>query len=69
MSGTEPLPIWTPTPAFAAASVIADQSPKASPIVATCDGPRTRIYCLFDDDSLERYAETSELHAGNSGRA
>ncbi|UCG96201.1 MAG: acetoacetate--CoA ligase [Burkholderiales bacterium] len=24
MSGTEPLPIWTPTPAFAAASVIAD---------------------------------------------
>mgnify|MGYP000847483356 CR=1 FL=1 len=39
-----------------AASVIADQSPKASPIVATCDGPRTRIYCLFDDDSLETSA-------------
>lgn len=36
-----------------AASVITDQSPKASPIVATCDGPRTRIYCLFDDESLE----------------
>lgn len=36
-----------------AASVITDQSPKTSPIVATCDGPRTRIYCLFDDESLE----------------
>ncbi|MCV2350801.1 hypothetical protein [Paucibacter sp. Y2R2-4] len=39
-----------------AASVITDQSPKASPIVVTCDGPRTRIYCLFDDESLETSA-------------
>lgn len=39
-----------------AASVITDQSPKTSPIVATCDGPRTRIYCLFDDESLETSA-------------
>ena len=21
--------------------------------VATCDGPRTRIYCLFDDDAVD----------------
>ena len=39
-----------------AASVITDHSPKTSPIVATCEGPRTRIYCLFDDDSLETSA-------------
>jgi len=35
------------------ASVIADQTPKSSPIVVTCDGPRTRIYCLYDDDALD----------------
>lgn len=39
-----------------AASVITDQTPETSPIVATCDGPRTRIYCLFDDESLEASA-------------
>lgn len=36
-----------------AASVIADQGPKRSPIVVTCDGPRTRIYCLYDDDAID----------------
>ena len=36
-----------------AASVIADQAPKGAPIVVTCDGPRTRIYCLYDDDAIE----------------
>jgi hypothetical protein len=36
-----------------ASSLIADQAPKAVPIVATCDGPRTRIYCLYDDDALD----------------
>ena len=36
-----------------AASVIADQAPKAAPIVVTCDGPRTRIYCAYDDDAVE----------------
>jgi hypothetical protein len=36
-----------------AASIIADQAPKDSPIVNTCDGPRTRIYCLYDDDAIE----------------
>lgn len=36
-----------------AASVIADQAPKDAAIVATCDGPRTRIYCLYDDNAIE----------------
>jgi hypothetical protein len=36
-----------------AASVIADQTPKEAAIIVTCDGPRTRIYCLFDDDAVE----------------
>ena len=36
-----------------AASVIADQAPKDAPITVTCDGPRTRIYCLYDDDAVE----------------
>jgi hypothetical protein len=36
-----------------AASVIADQAPKDSAIVVTCDGPRTRVYCLYDDDAIE----------------
>ena len=36
-----------------AASIIADQAPKDAPIVVTCDGPRTRIYCFYDDDAIE----------------
>lgn len=36
-----------------AASVIADQAPKDAAIVVTCDGPRTRIYCLYDDDAID----------------
>jgi hypothetical protein len=36
-----------------AASIIADQAPKDAPIVVTCDGPRTRIYCMYDDDAIE----------------
>lgn len=36
-----------------AASVIVDQSPNTSPIIATCDGPRTRIYCLYDENALD----------------
>lgn len=36
-----------------AASVIADQAPKEAPIVVTCDGPRTRIYCVYDDDAID----------------
>ena len=34
-----------------AASVIADHAPKDHAIVVTCDGPRTRIYCIYDDDA------------------
>lgn len=36
-----------------AASVIADQAPKDAAIVVTCDGPRTRIYCIYDDDAID----------------
>jgi hypothetical protein len=36
-----------------AASLIADQAPKDAAIVVTCGGPRTRIYCLYDDDAIE----------------
>lgn len=36
-----------------AASCIADHAPKSAPIVVTCDGPRTRIYCLYNDDALD----------------
>jgi hypothetical protein len=36
-----------------AASTIADQAPKEQPIVVTCDGPRTRIYCFYDDEAVE----------------
>jgi hypothetical protein len=36
-----------------AASVIADHAPKNDAIVVTCDGPRTRIYCVYDDDAIE----------------
>ena len=36
-----------------AASVIADQAPKDAAIIVTCDGPRTRIYCLYDDDAID----------------
>jgi hypothetical protein len=36
-----------------AASIVADRSPETSPIVITCDGPQTRIYCLYDDAAIE----------------
>lgn len=36
-----------------ASSVIADHGPRTAPIVVTCDGPRTRIYCHYDDDALD----------------
>ncbi|WP_245214988.1 hypothetical protein [Roseomonas indoligenes] len=36
-----------------AASVISDQAPAQAPIVVTCDGPRTRIHCLYDEDALD----------------
>jgi len=36
-----------------AASVIAEQAAKDAAIVVTCDGPRTRIYTLHDDDAID----------------
>lgn len=36
-----------------AASTIADQAPRDAAIIVTCDGPRTRIYCLYDDDAID----------------
>lgn len=36
-----------------ASSLIAERSPKDSAIVVTSDGPRTRIYCLFDEDAID----------------
>lgn len=36
-----------------AASVIAEQVLKDLAVVVTCDGPRTRIYCLYDDDAID----------------
>jgi hypothetical protein len=35
-----------------AASIIADRGPRTAPIVVTCEGPRTRIYCAYDDDAI-----------------
>ncbi|WP_083214440.1 hypothetical protein [Burkholderia stabilis] len=36
-----------------ASSLIADQAPKNAPIVVTCDGPRTRIYCVYHEDAID----------------
>lgn len=36
-----------------ASSVIADQAVKDAPVVVTCDGPRTRIYCIYDEEALD----------------
>lgn len=36
-----------------ASSIIAEHAPKDSAIVVTCDGPRTRVYCLYDDAAIE----------------
>jgi hypothetical protein len=44
-----------------ASSLISDQCPKDAPIVITCDGPRTRIYCLFGDDAIEGTDANEEL--------
>lgn len=36
-----------------ASSVIADKACETSPILVFCDGPQTRIYCLYDDDAID----------------
>lgn len=35
-----------------ASSVIADYAPQDQPIIVTCNGPRTRIYCTYNEDAL-----------------
>lgn len=44
-----------------AASVIADQAPKDAAITVTCDGPRTRIYCLYDEDAIDGSGENEAV--------
>jgi hypothetical protein len=46
-----------------ASSCIADQAAKIAPIIVTCDGPGTRIYCLYDDDALDQ-TESNEAILG-----
>ena len=41
------------TVAGTTASIISDYAPKGAPIIVTCEGPRTRIYCLYDEDALD----------------
>ena len=36
-----------------AASVIADQAARDAPILVSCKGPQTRVYCVYDDDALD----------------
>lgn len=36
-----------------AASLITDHTPQDAPIVVTCDGPRTRIYCTYDENAID----------------
>lgn len=36
-----------------ASSIIADKACENSAIIVSCDGPQTRIYCLFDDDAID----------------
>lgn len=36
-----------------ACCMITDQALKDAPLIATCDGPRTRIYCLYGEDSID----------------
>jgi len=43
-----------------AASVITERGPKGSAIIVTCDGPRTRIYCLYDEDAIDGAAANED---------
>lgn len=36
-----------------ASSIIADKACETSSILVSCDGPQTRIYCLYDDDAID----------------
>lgn len=34
-------------------STIADRVVKDAAIIVTCDGPRTRLYCIYDEDAID----------------
>lgn len=36
-----------------AAAIVADGWPSEAAIIVTCDGPRTRVYCAYDDDAID----------------
>lgn len=36
-----------------ASSILTDMAPKDAAIVVECKGPRTRIYCLYDEDAID----------------
>ncbi len=36
-----------------ASSLIADQAPESAPIVVMCDGPRTRVRCVYDENAID----------------
>lgn len=36
-----------------ASSIIADRVLKDAAIVVTCEGPRTRLYCIYDEDAID----------------
>lgn len=35
------------------ACILSEQAPEKSPIIVTCDGTRTRIYCLYGENALD----------------
>ena len=45
-----------------AASIISDETPGADPITVIGQGPRLRIYCLFDEDGSIEDANESALN-------
>lgn len=42
-------------------AIIAEKAPKDAAIIVTCDGPRTRIYCLYDEDTIEGDSAKEEV--------
>ena len=43
-----------------AASIISERAPAESPIIVTCSGPRTRIYCLYDEAAIDGSASNED---------
>jgi hypothetical protein len=43
-----------------ACSLITDQALKEAPLIATCSGPRTRIYCLYDESAIDAGAASED---------